>query len=637
MTRRRMRVGAVLAALLASGGERASAATFCVADPSCTGAQVATLADAAVATALSPDTDIVVVGAGTFSGARFGAGNPVQLTGAGRTQTTVEAAAGESVALELADPSSTVRLLGARVPDQDGAVGLRLGGAGDEVTVAPANPAVAATAVELLDGAVLLGATAESPVGDGSWAVDVVRGGTAKIERVRARGAGLRARAATLTATRARVEVTTGPAALADEGGVLRLDTTLVRVLPGAAGGLRAHADTGHGSGLTARGVTLIGASEDGKAALSARGAGIGANAIVRVDDSILRGFRLERLAEGELGGDASVTVAYSNFDGATDLNQAVGSGQLSPFDGNENRTYGTIRFLDSASGDYHLRADSPVIDRGTPGALLPEESPLDLEGLARVVDGNGIAGATRDMGAYEYQRRPPLLAASAQPALAPVGTPMHFEAQVSDPDPGDDVSVRWAFDDGGVIAGLAGDYAFATPGPHSATVTATDSAGAETTRTVLVRALPPAPVLASSPVPPPDLLAPRFDFLSSSLRVDRSGRIPIRFGCPASELEPCRGTLLLRTLYRVSTRPKGSRAAPSRVTLAWMTVKVYPGGTRVFRPKLRAAGIRLMRRRAKVRARMQVDAYDPAGNHRLLGRNLTLRAAENASREPSR
>ncbi|MGK2939255.1 MAG: PKD domain-containing protein, partial [Solirubrobacteraceae bacterium] len=522
---------------------------------------------------------------------------------------------------------------GVQVPDAPAGVGLRLAGVADDVAATAAAGATApATAVLLLDGAVVRNATLDPPVLDGAFAADLAPGAEARLEQVRTTGAGVRGRAGRLVVERSRIDVNTGVGVLAAEGGNVRLDSALVRSLPGAAGGVRANqpARASETTTIRARHATIIGSGEADRPAISATASGDGAAALVRVDDSIVRGFAEDRYARADAGADAFVDVAYSNLDPATD--RVAGDGRLSPFDGpgSMNRTYGSIRFVDAAAGDYRLRAVSPVIDRGTPGALLPDEPALDLDGLARIVDGNGTAGATRDMGAFEYQRRPPALTATAQPALARLGTPMHFEAQTSDPDPGDEVTVRWTFDDGTTIDGLAADHAFATSGAHTATVTATDLAGAAATRTVLVRTTPVPPLLAATAPAPADVVAPGFSLPDASLRLSRDGRVTIRVRCAAGEPEPCRGTLSV-TLRRTA----GGRT--TRVTLASGTFAVPSGAGRMVRLRLRSTGRRLLRRTGRLRVRLTADARDTAGNRRTVRHELTLRAPGNAKREPSR
>ena len=74
--------------------------------------------------------------------------------------------------------------------------------------------------------------------------------------------------------------------------------------------------------------------------------------------------------------------------------------------------TYGNIsadpQFVNSSSGDYHLKASSPAIDAGNNSALqLLENAGVsltkDLDGNPRVQDATGKGYPIVDMGAYEY------------------------------------------------------------------------------------------------------------------------------------------------------------------------------------------------------------------------------------------
>lgn len=55
---------------------------------------------------------------------------------------------------------------------------------------------------------------------------------------------------------------------------------------------------------------------------------------------------------------------------------------------------------LFAAVGDYRLAAGSPGVDAGENSFVV---EPLDLNGTARIVDGDDFGGAQVDMGAYEY------------------------------------------------------------------------------------------------------------------------------------------------------------------------------------------------------------------------------------------
>jgi CSLREA domain-containing protein len=116
------------------------------------------------------------------------------------------------------------------------------------------------------------------------------------------------------------------------------------------------------------------------------------------------------------------------------------------------------------------------------------------------------------DIGAFEYQAVAPVVSAAADRASATTGDAVGFSASATDSDPGDASTLSWAFDDGATATGASASHAFATPGSHTATVTATDPAGLQSTATATVSvSLPPAPAPGPgpAPVPVPDTTLP--------------------------------------------------------------------------------------------------------------------------------
>lgn len=73
--------------------------------------------------------------------------------------------------------------------------------------------------------------------------------------------------------------------------------------------------------------------------------------------------------------------------------------------------------FTAPAGTDYSLAAGSSAIDAGTPGTAAPT---VDLNGNARVLDGNGDGVAVRDLGAYERAAPTPAPTPSPTPSPAP-------------------------------------------------------------------------------------------------------------------------------------------------------------------------------------------------------------------------
>jgi hypothetical protein len=130
--------------------------------------------------------------------------------------------------------------------------------------------------------------------------------------------------------------------------------------------------------------------------------------------------------------------------------------------------------FAHPITGDFRLLASSPLIGLDPTqlgaGPLLSAESSTDLNGLPRVT-GNG-----RDLGAYQHQI--PAVTATAMPTTAAPGTTISFNGGGSTTTPSDPLTFAWRFDDGATASGTTAMHAFASPGAHSGTLTATDSLG---------------------------------------------------------------------------------------------------------------------------------------------------------------
>jgi hypothetical protein len=91
------------------------------------------------------------------------------------------------------------------------------------------------------------------------------------------------------------------------------------------------------------------------------------------------------------------VQAAPSSWTVDHNLAAIAQSGQSSGF------IVGTPQYVNSASGDFHLKSGSPGIDAGSADTKYAT-SLGDLDRKSRVVDGDCNGAATIDMGAYEYQ-----------------------------------------------------------------------------------------------------------------------------------------------------------------------------------------------------------------------------------------
>jgi len=158
---------------------------------------------------------------------------------------------------------------------------------------------------------------------------------------------------------------------------------------------------------LTADGVTVVGND-------TAMSEGVTHNAFsdnrmtgsLTLTNSIVTGYTNDLAAFADsMNSSATVTATRSDFDTTTSLVGAPGTGsttnvdpdpgQLQPGD-NINQD---PQFANPAGGDYSLQFGSPAIDAGNP---TPPPHALDLNGNARVLDGNANGVAVTDMGALE-------------------------------------------------------------------------------------------------------------------------------------------------------------------------------------------------------------------------------------------
>jgi hypothetical protein len=279
-------------------------------------------------------------------------------------------------------------------------------------------------------------------------------------------------------------------------------------------------------------------------------------------------------------------------------------------------------RFLgDPVLGELRLRHDSPLIDAGNPSPPIGLTG--DFEGDERVRDGDGNGDARVDLGAFEYQRRPPAApSVSASPDSAPVGTPFAFSAAAVDPD-GDPLTYSWAFDDGGSGGGATVTHAFAGLGGHTGTATVTDPTGLSASAAASVEATPaPSEPAVPAPVAPPDTVAPRFSILRRGLRLSRAGTIPIRITCSAAERESCTGTLTLASSKRVAPRRR-------ILQLGRAAIRAAPGRTVIVRVKVSRRNAMIARRLRKVRLTATGVARDTAGNQATVRRTATLITAK--------
>jgi hypothetical protein len=204
--------------------------------------------------------------------------------------------------------------------------------------------------------------------------------------------------------------------------------------------------------------------------------------------------------AGGLAGATAQVTVGYSDVD--LTPGHVQGTCTQGPINAGNN-FLADPKLVSPATLTPLPRFDSPLVDAGDPSAPGVGQ-PTDIAGLPRAVNGR------RDVGAFEYGRHAPALAISRAPAAVLTGEPVNFTATASDADPGETVTVVWSFDDGASAGGDQAIHAFSAPGTHTATATATDSAGVTSSRAITVEVQAPGEIPVHDPVVVRDTTAPQ-------------------------------------------------------------------------------------------------------------------------------
>ena len=471
--------------LALAGGARAN--EFCVAPATgCAGGQQPTLQaglDAAVA-ALGPDTVRLAAGVVNGPGA-YNSANPdntVTLVGAGRDATVVTSTATGYI-LDIRNNATvtdlTVRQPSPVVPGQFGTLIL---GTADRVGFSSTDSG----------GSVMVQGTARHIVGTGSTYFGII--GT--VEDSQFTGMSL---ATWTSATIVRRVRSIGPSPVFGQNSSLVISSSLfVSTDPnGTVAGFSPSPVPNSQATVVLSNVTLIGGGGAGCIGLGASGNNFYsapndfATENVTLANSIVRNCATT-LSRDSTGGNrtANITVFNSDIDLSPTAVMQSGAGTLTagPGDGNLNTD---PLFVGLPSLEYLLRFSSPLVDRGLTNAVSPQESTTDLNGDPRVVDGNGDGTAKRDVGAFEYQRRPPAVTTSVAPATAEIGQAVALSGSATEADPGETVTgLAWRFDDGATATGATASHAFKTAGAHTATLSATDSAGATGTATAAITVL---------------------------------------------------------------------------------------------------------------------------------------------------
>jgi hypothetical protein len=457
---------------------QASAATYCVAPATgCGGGDFMTVSAGLNAASINSGPDDVQLGATTYMDGpysyvdnTFGT-NPVTIRGAGQFESRLASFAGGTPTLTLTyGNADNVVVFSPLVAGPQIAVGLSSGTlSNSQVLVGASSRGIDATdaTVDHVSVSPSSGATGNTAVrADDSTITNAFTSTTNGVEVVNAPVAVRRSTIVTkgygLQSDVPQAEITDSLIVLNDSTavGVQGICVDAIGPITIAATNLTV---TGGGSGTAFRslGSHLCGG-------------------YVAVSSSLVQavGKTVDCSAGGLTGASASVTVSYSDAD-LTPGHLAGTCTTPDPIDAGNN-FLADPKLVSAATLQPLPRFDSPLVDAGDP-APPNAGQPTDIAGLPRAVNGR------RDVGAFEYGRRAPELAVSREPAALPPGEPVTFTATTSDLDQGETITVAWSFDDGASAGGDQVTHAFSAPGTHTATATATDSAGVTTSQAVTV------------------------------------------------------------------------------------------------------------------------------------------------------
>ena len=350
--------------------------------------------DAAAAHPASPDSpNVVDIEAGTYTattnpGFRYNYVNPVRIVGAGSDSTTVAAADNVLDTLTLQSAPDTISISGLAVINQtpSGRALTLTGGHADHLVAS--TTAADAVAAELRN-ATLSNSTIYAQNGYAGVSAPFAPNDSIELDDDTING-GTDAVSTGLPATIHRTTLV-GRYGLYSYDAAVSIDDSLIEAQNGISS-----ASANQAASLVALNDTLIG-TQGATQGILAHSAG-GYPSDVRIDNSIIYAFPTSFASlEDNVGDHSTIEAVMDNYDGSS----------LGPGITRSTPIGDAPGFVAPLQGNYHLAADSELIDASATQSLGAGSSTTDRDGNPRVVTVNHAATPV-DLGAYEYQPAAP-------------------------------------------------------------------------------------------------------------------------------------------------------------------------------------------------------------------------------------
>lgn len=482
----------------------APAATFCVgSSPSCTGSplpdfsfDVTGLQGAVTAANNSSGADTIRIKAGTIPlsanfNPSYDVGEDVTIIGAGRDQTvfssTIASGASLTFGFMTTGSSASGFNLETSTPSTNGFGIIVSAGTVEDFEVHESS----GVATNFRGVAINFGGTARrgeitttSPASSGIMAQNqdanasdlVITGGNS--------GIGVHVSVPTFSVDLARLRIGGFSTGVEIDQGVLELSDSVID-MGSTPSGIGVNAFNGNSGSnpisTTLNRLTIVGTG-NGQRALSVGADSPSETFIGTFDDLVLFGTGTAFKSVRCIGGGLSLTADWGYYatNGTEELigGCAIGAGTKTTLTADPG-------FRDFAGGDFRPLWNSVLVDAGNTTSGAP-----DLDGNTRTVDGDGSGSTSTDLGAYEYQRRAPVVTLVADKSTPAVQEAVTFTAGASDAE-GEALTYAWTIDGSpspNVASSLNG--AFISSGSHTVAVAVTDAAGATTRASTTVNVI---------------------------------------------------------------------------------------------------------------------------------------------------